>query len=154
MYTYFKHLWYTIHNVKKNFLGLTTGGSGDGKSWGSIIHAYFLDPRFDIDKIVYTDTQFYNALDRIKYVGEFIIWDEAGIGIPAKEWYKISNKAIGKVLSKLDILKKHCEEVKKKIGEYLTDSGKFDVDLIRVKRDVSRNDAVAIKKLLEKEFSV
>ena len=95
---YFRHQWYMIHNVKKNMLSLTTGGSGDGKSWATIVHNYYLDPTFNVDKIVYNERQFYNALDNITRVGEFILWDEAGVGIPAKEWYAISNKAIGKTL--------------------------------------------------------
>ena len=96
--TYFRHQWYMIHNVKKNMLSLTTGGSGDGKSWSTIIHNYFLDPRFNLDKIIFNEHNFYKALDNVKYVGEFVMWDEAGVGIPAKEWYKVSNKAIGKTL--------------------------------------------------------
>lgn len=79
-------------------ISLTAGGSGDGKSWATIMHNYFLDPTFNLDKIVWNESQFYNALDNIKYVGEFIMWDEAGIGIPSKEWYSVSNRAIGKTL--------------------------------------------------------
>ena len=79
-------------------LSLTTGGSGDGKSWSTIIHNYFLDPQFSMDKIVYDERKFYDALSNVKYVGEFVMWDEAGVGIPSKEWYKVSNKAIGKTL--------------------------------------------------------
>jgi hypothetical protein len=67
-------------------------------SWATIIHNYFLDPTFNLDKVVWNESQFYNALDNIKYVGEFVMWDEAGIGIPSKEWWSVSNRAIGKTL--------------------------------------------------------
>lgn len=98
---YFKHQWFNIHNLKKNMLSLTTGGAGDGKSWATMIHNYFIDPRFNLDKVVWNENQFYDALGNIKYVGEFIMWDEAGIGIPAKEWYSIINRTIGKTLQTL-----------------------------------------------------
>jgi hypothetical protein len=97
-YGYFKHQWFVMHNLKKNMLSLTTGGAGDGKSWATIIHNYFIDPRFTLDKIVWNENQFYDALGNIKYIGEFILWDEAGLGIPAKEWYSIINRTIGKTL--------------------------------------------------------
>jgi hypothetical protein len=98
---YFKHQWFNIHNLKKNMLSLTTGGAGDGKSWATMIHNYFVDPRFNLDKVVWNENQFYDALGNIKYVGEFIMWDEAGIGIPVKEWYSIINRTIGKTLQTL-----------------------------------------------------
>lgn len=286
-YHLYRHQWYTMHNVKKNMIGLNTGGSGDGKSWASIIYAYMVDPRFTIDKIVHSDTQFYNALSEVKRVGEFIIWDEAGVGIPAKEWYRISNKAIGKtlqvfrgssrigllfttqdmsfidsqsrkllnyffmmserntpdqskmyvrkimvnraigkmympypriringhnarlkyvtydakdiaklkdlnsmlrdydkeskhwkrklvkkqqtiseqylidqeekhkkkVMTKGELLEQHVKEIVKDTSKYLTDTGKFDTDLIRVHRGLGTNDANTVKKMLLKEFS-
>lgn len=48
--------------------------------------------------LVYTPKQFHQRVNNIENNGEIIIWDEAGIGIPAREWWKIQNQEIGKLI--------------------------------------------------------
>lgn len=60
-----------------------------------------LDPTFAPnmeDRVVYYAEDFMHALEDIrkkKIIGGAIVWDEAGVGVPSREWYNISNKAVG-----------------------------------------------------------
>jgi hypothetical protein len=101
---YLRHIYRRIHNYKFNFLGMITGKHRTGKSLTSLSFAHCLDPTFDKnleDRVVYYPNDFMTALQKIKMqgiVGGAIIWDEAGVGIPAREWYDISNKSISMTL--------------------------------------------------------
>ena len=87
-----------VHYNKKNFIGVITGDPGSGKSWTAVQFARWLDPYFTHKNIVYTPQQFFQRLGEINRVGTAIIWDEAGVGLPAREWQGIVNRAIGKTL--------------------------------------------------------
>jgi hypothetical protein len=52
-----------------------------------------------MDKLVFKADDFLKLLNSGKLKkGDCIIWDEAGVGLPSREWYSISNKAIGYLL--------------------------------------------------------
>ena len=92
-----------IHNrlfkLNKNWLGIICGGTGSGKSYSAIKLAEEIDPNFNIDQIVFSGEEFLEILTSKKLKrGSCIIWDEAGVGIPKREWYTISNKMINYVL--------------------------------------------------------
>jgi hypothetical protein len=92
-----------IHNrlfkLNKNWLGVVCGGTGSGKSYSAIKLAEEIDPNFNIDQIVFSGEEFLEILTSKKLKrGSCIIWDEAGVGIPKREWYTISNKMINYVL--------------------------------------------------------
>lgn len=101
---YFRHIYKRIHTYKFNFLGMVTGKHRVGKSLTALAMSYMLDPTFvdNIEeRIVYFPDDFMNALEDIKrkgIIGGAIIWDEAGVGMPAREWYDTANKSISYVL--------------------------------------------------------
>lgn len=76
------------------------GATGSGKSFSAITIAKMIDSTFNVkERVVFTVEQFMELLGSGKLKrGNVIVWDEAGVGIPAREWYTISNKAINYVL--------------------------------------------------------
>lgn len=91
---------YRIIRLNRNLLIIICGGTGSGKSYCALTVAYLIDPSFDVKTRVVFDVESFMALlnsGKLKK-GSVIIWDEAGVGIPAREWYTISNKAISYVL--------------------------------------------------------
>ena len=101
---YLRHIYTRIHSYKHNFLGMITGKHRVGKSLTALSFAHCLDKTFMPnleERVVFFPDDFMNALQKIKkqnIIGGAIIWDEAGVGIPAREWYNISNKAINYTL--------------------------------------------------------
>jgi len=101
---YFRHIYKRVHDLQFNFLGFFTGKHRVGKSLSSLSYSYALDPSFASDienRVVYYAEDFMKALEHIrqkKIIGGAIVWDEADVGIPAREWYNISNKAINMAL--------------------------------------------------------
>jgi len=82
----------------KNWLCCVCGGTGSGKSYGAIKLASLIDPNFSIDNVVFNSEDFMTLLNSGRLErGSVIIWDEAGVGMAAREWYTISNKAINYV---------------------------------------------------------
>jgi hypothetical protein len=101
---YFRHIYRRVHDYKFNFLGFLTGKHRVGKSlnavnFGTVLDSTFLDNLED--RVVYYASDFTRALKQIRdkhIIGGVVIWDEAGVGVPAREWYNTSNKAIGMTL--------------------------------------------------------
>ena len=101
---YLRHIYKRVHNYKFNFLGMVTGKHRTGKSLTAVSMSDILDPTFMKNlesRIVYFPNDFMRALKIIKeknIIGGAIVWDEAGVGIPAREWYDIANKSISMTL--------------------------------------------------------
>ena len=101
---YFRHIYKRIHEYKFNFLGMFTGKHRVGKSTSAISISHILDTTFLNnleERVVYFPDDFMTALQQIKkkrIIGGAIVWDEAGVGIPAREWYDTSNKSISYTL--------------------------------------------------------
>jgi hypothetical protein len=101
---YLRHIYRRIHEYNFNFLGMITGKHRTGKSLTALTLSDLLDSSFADnleDRVVYYPSDFMAALQKIKakgIVGGAIVWDEAGVGIPAREWYDISNKSISMTL--------------------------------------------------------
>jgi hypothetical protein len=97
---YLRHIYKRIHQDSFNFLGMFTGKHRTAKSTTAVGMATALDKTFEENleqRVVYFPNQFMQALQTIKkkrILGGAIVWDEAGIGIPAREWYDIANKSI------------------------------------------------------------
>jgi len=86
--------------LNKNLLIIICGPTGSGKSFTAMTLAKIIDHDFNVkERVVFTVEQFMELLNSGKLKrGSVVIWDEAGVGIPAREWYTISNKAINYVL--------------------------------------------------------
>lgn len=84
----------------KNVLLLVTGETGGGKSYIAIRLGEILNPhRFNINRVVFTPEDFMALINSGRLEkGDVIVFDEAGVGIPSKEWYEISNRLMMYVL--------------------------------------------------------
>ena len=97
---YFHSIYNSVHSQKFMWLGMVTGKHRVGKSVNTAAALSLLDRTFYRDmeiRTVYYADQFLKALNKIRkeeIIGGAIMWDEAGVGIPAREWYEVSNKTI------------------------------------------------------------
>jgi len=81
----------------KNYLSIFLGETGAGKSYSALRLAELCDPNFSVERVVFTPEDFLKAVKEAKR-GDFIIFDEAGVGIPSREWYRLQNKLLGYVV--------------------------------------------------------
>lgn len=68
-----------LHELTKNnwdSVGIIVGYEGDGKTRFAVQVAYYLDPNFNIDNIVFNAAQFDDAVETLPH-GSSIVWDEA-----------------------------------------------------------------------------
>lgn len=97
---YLRHIYRRIHEDEFNFLAMITGKHRTAKSTSALQMSSALDKTFEKnleERVVYFPNDFMRALQKIKEKnirGGAIVWDEAGVGIPAREWYDIANKSI------------------------------------------------------------
>jgi hypothetical protein len=91
----------------KNFLAVWVGDTGSGKTWSALSFAEELDPRFNVNDVVFTIEEFFERLRQYqimwdkspkKVKGRVIIFDEAGVGVNNRLWQSFSNKAINSVM--------------------------------------------------------
>lgn len=89
-----------INRRNRNLLIIICGATGSGKSYTALTIAKLINPKFSVSNNVVFDVEHFMDLLNTKKLrkGDVIVWDEAGVGIPAREWYSISNKAINYVL--------------------------------------------------------
>ena len=88
-----------LHEQNKNFLGAIVGDTGSGKSYNALTLAKLIDPEFTIRNVVFNPEQFLALLNSGKLKrGSVVVFDEAGVGIPAREWFSLQNKLLGYVL--------------------------------------------------------
>lgn len=84
----------------QNYVMLFVGQTGTGKSYAAMDLGERIDPDFGIDRVVFTADEFISILnnDDSLVKGSVIMWDEAGVGMPAREWYSLSNRIISYVV--------------------------------------------------------
>ena len=84
----------------KNWLAAFCGATGSGKSYASISIAAAVDPSFTVkNRLVFTAKQFMALLNSgTLEKGCAVIFDEAGVGIPARDWYSVQNKLISYIM--------------------------------------------------------
>ena len=88
-----------LRHKNQNWLAVITGQTGTGKSYSAISIAKIIDEKFTNDQIVYTPEQFMSLLNSgVLKKGSAIVFDEAGVGIPNRDWYTIQNKLVSYVL--------------------------------------------------------
>jgi ABC-type dipeptide/oligopeptide/nickel transport system ATPase component len=86
-----------INEQDKNYMCVMVGQTGSGKSANAVELARRVDPSFEISpRVVFTPKEFMEQIPKMKK-GQAIIFDEAGVGIPAREWMRVQNKLIGYV---------------------------------------------------------
>ena len=73
------------------------GDTGSGKSYSSISLAEKIDPGFSAERIVFTTLDFLKLVNSNLPAGSAVIFDDAGLGIPAREWQATSAKIFGKL---------------------------------------------------------
>jgi ABC-type dipeptide/oligopeptide/nickel transport system ATPase component len=73
------------------------GDTGSGKSYSSISLAEKIDPNFSAERIVFTTLDFLKLINSNLPPGSVVIFDDAGLGIPARQWQETSAKIFGKL---------------------------------------------------------
>jgi len=77
----------------KNWMCVVCGQTGSGKSYAGLTLAQQIDPNFSADNIVFTPSEFMALMNSGKLQkGSAIIFDEAGVGIGAREFASMSNR--------------------------------------------------------------
>lgn len=91
---------YVKYKLRRNqsILALWVGDTGTGKSYSSISAALKIDKLFNIDRIVFDTKSFMNIINSGLPKGSVLIYDDAGVGISNKDWYKEQVKLFGKVV--------------------------------------------------------
>jgi len=80
-----------ITKKDKDFMLLIVGERGSGKSLAAMAMACKIDPEFKNNPIVvYTVYEFLDAILNAKK-GQVIVFDEVGVGVPAREWHQLNN---------------------------------------------------------------
>lgn len=91
-----------LYEQNKNYLAVFVGETGCGKSYSALKFASMLDENFDIDRVVIAKPEEFIRLCKELYEkgekGAFIVFDEAGLGIPARDWLSLQNKLFTYVL--------------------------------------------------------
>jgi ABC-type oligopeptide transport system ATPase subunit len=86
-----------VGTYNKNVMIILVGGCGSGKSYAGLTLGTLVDPTFGIDRVVFGAEDFLRLINSELPAGSVVMWDEAGVGIPAREWQSISNKLISYV---------------------------------------------------------
>jgi hypothetical protein len=88
-----------LFELNQNWLSVFTGRTGSGKSFSAIHLAAGIDPNFCIDNVVFTPKEFLERLNSGELKkGSCVVFDEAGVGMAAREWSSIQNKLLSYVL--------------------------------------------------------
>lgn len=88
-----------VHYKNKNALLCFIGDTGSGKSYSALRFGEMLNPDFSIRKVVFTPLSFMDLLVNGNLEkGDVIIFDEAGVGIPNRDWAEIQNKLFSYIM--------------------------------------------------------
>jgi hypothetical protein len=95
-----KYIKDQIHIWNRNFVGITVGRVGTGKSYTSLHLAELLDENFSIDRIVFKVEDLLELVHKNDLPpGSVIVFDEAGIGVSNRKHYMNKfNKAMAYLL--------------------------------------------------------
>lgn len=89
-----------VHKDNKNFLAITSGPTGSGKSWAMLAVAEQLDPEFAIDRIVFRGDELMALINSGKLKrGSVILFDEAQVDLNARNWQNLINKMLNYLIS-------------------------------------------------------
>lgn len=88
-----------IREKNKNAICVFTGETGSGKSYSALRLGEIVDKEFSLDHLVFRPLDFLDLVNSSALeTGSVIVWDEMGLGMPAREWNSLFNKSIGYVL--------------------------------------------------------
>ena len=83
----------------KNFLLPILGQTGAGKSWSGLRLCENVDPEFNINRVIFNSRDFMSLINSNElHKGSAILFDEAGVNVSNREWYKKENISLGKVI--------------------------------------------------------
>ena len=108
---YLRSIWRSVHTKGFSYLCTLTGRHRVGKSLAALAFADLLDETFWKNmelRTVYTPEEFFIAIEHLDYnkiTGGAIVWDEANLGIPSREWYNVANKSINYAIQAFGYLK-------------------------------------------------
>lgn len=75
------------------------GEPGSGKSWSSLSIANMISPNFSVEDVVMDPLEFLKKIKDKKWSqGDCVIFDEAGVGINAKKYLTVVNRAVADIL--------------------------------------------------------
>ena len=79
----------------RNLIALFVGQTGSGKSYSAMRLAECIDPNFSVDRIVFTVKDFLSLVNSDLPRGSVILFDDAGLGINAREWQALTARVFG-----------------------------------------------------------
>jgi len=84
----------------QNALIAIVGRTGSGKSYSAVKMAKAISPNFDLEKhLIFNPKQFLSLINSGElHKGDTIVWDEGGLFLGSRDWYKEANKSVTKVL--------------------------------------------------------
>ena len=87
---------YALRRIRmnQNYILLIVGGVGTGKSYSGITLAEDIDPYFNVDRIIFHPQDFISLLETSLPKGSVIMWEEVGVSLSSRDWYKEQNKVI------------------------------------------------------------
>src|SRR2546422_5375406 len=85
-------------NRNQNAIVALIGATGSGKSYSAMRLGQLVDSSFGIDRIVFTKEAFLDLVNADLPKGSVVLWDEAGLGMPAPEWQSVMNPAVSYIL--------------------------------------------------------
>ena len=87
---------YALGRVRKNqnYIILITGQVGSGKSYSGLALAEDIDPYFNIDRVIFHPKEFIQLLDMGLPKGSVVLWEEVGVTLSSRDWFKEQNKII------------------------------------------------------------
>lgn len=74
-----------------------TGDTGSGKSYSALSLGEEIDQGFTVERVVFTPLDFIRLVNSNLPKGSVVLFDDAGLGIPAREWADIGPKIFGKL---------------------------------------------------------
>jgi hypothetical protein len=87
---YYKHIVNRLKKLDYNYLKMTCGSTGSGKTNMNISEMYIINPkRFDASRVTMSPKEYQDAKADSK-AGDVIIWGESGVGLDRRLWYQIS----------------------------------------------------------------
>ncbi len=75
------------------------GTGGAGKSYAALEYCRLIDPDFSVDRIVWTEEDFLDLLDKDFPPGSCLLWDEAGIGLDSRDFMTLINKILSYIIT-------------------------------------------------------